>query len=110
MRIFSIFSMFISAYSFGCDNATEKYYTWASLKVFPEKVSSPITKAEAERKELNGEAYYIQLICDSGDVLMLTKRLNGAVFFQIDYLDNAEGIYGKITTNSNGDTTKYVHR
>ncbi|WP_045859843.1 hypothetical protein [Teredinibacter purpureus] len=102
--------MLFSGYSFSCDNATETYYTWANLKVFPETVSSPITKAEAERKESKGEAYYMQLVCDSGDLLMLTKRLNGAVFFQIDYLDNAEGIYGKITTNSNGDTTKYVRR
>jgi hypothetical protein len=109
MRIFILFSLFLSVNSFGCDNATESFYTWANLKVFPEKVSGEISSEEAKQREVNGEAYYVQLVCDSGDVLMLTKRLNGEVFFQIDYLDNAQGIYGKITTNAEGKTTKYVH-
>lgn len=93
-----------------CDNATESYFAWANLKVFPEKVSAPLSKAEAERREKAGEAYYIQLVCDSGDVLMLTKRHQQQIFFQIDYLSDADGIYGKLTTNSNGKVTEYVHR
>ena len=105
MRIFAILSLFISSYCFGCDNATENYYSWANLKVFPEKVSGSIDEKEARRRESKGEAYYIQLVCDSGDVLMLTKRLNGKVFFQIDYL----GKSGKITTAADGTVTKYVH-
>jgi len=109
MRILLLLSVFLSVNSFGCDNATERFYSWANLKVFPEKVSGELSSEEAKRRELNGEAYYIQLVCDSGDILMLTKRLNGKVFFQIDYLDNTKGIYGKITTNSEGKTTKYVH-
>lgn len=109
MRIFILLIVLLSVNSFGCDNATESFYSWANLKVFPEKVSGEISREEAKRREINGEAYYVQLVCDSGDVLMLKKRFNGEIFFQIDYLDNAKGIYGKITTNSEGKTTKYVH-
>jgi len=109
MRIFILLSLFLSVSSLACDNATESFYSWANLKVFPEKVSGEISNEEAKRREVNGEAYYIQLVCDSGDVMMLTKRFKGKVFFQIDYLDNAKGTYGKITTNSEGKSTKYVH-
>ena len=109
MRIYLLLSLFLSVNSFGCDNATEKFYSWANLKVFPEKVSNQISNAEAQKREHSGKSYYVQLVCDSGDILMLTKRLNGKVFFQIDYLDNAKGIYGKITTNSEGKITEYVH-
>jgi len=105
MRIFIALSLFFSSYCFACDNATEKYYSWANLKVFPEQVSGSIDKAEAQKRESKGEAYYIQLVCDSGDVLMLTKRLDRKVFFQIDYL----GKSGKITTAADGTVTKYVH-
>ncbi|WP_045856590.1 hypothetical protein [Teredinibacter purpureus] len=109
MRVYIFLSLFVSVNSFSCDNATEKYYSWANLKVFPEKVSGQIDKVEAEKREANGDAYYIQLVCDSGDILMLTKRFDSKVFFQIEYLDNSDGIYGKTITNSEGKTTKYVH-
>jgi len=93
-----------------CDNATESYFSSANLKVFPERVYDPIDKAEAERREKAGKAYYIQLVCDSGDVLMLTKRYQKKILFQFDYLDNADGIYGKLITDANGKVSEYDSR
>ncbi|WP_188149380.1 hypothetical protein [Teredinibacter waterburyi] len=108
MRILLVLSVFLSVNSFGCDNAAEEFYSWANLKVFPEEVSGELSSEEVARCKSKGKAYYVQLVCDSGDILMLTKWLDGKVFFQIEYLDDAKGIYGKVTTNSEGKATKYV--
>jgi len=102
MRKFIALFFLFSFSCLGCDNATIKYFSWANLKVFPEQVSNPITKEEADKREAKGEAYYMQLICDSGEIMQLTKRWNQKVFFQIDYLGDS----GKITTDINGKVTK----
>lgn len=77
--------------SMACDNSTLKYFSWAGLKTTPASMSGQITEAEARKRHDNGEAYYSQLTCNDGDVLSVTKYYDGKVFFNIDYMHQADG-------------------
>ena len=90
-----------------CDNAVAKAYAGAGLKVFPEVVSEAIDKKEVARKRKDGEGYYVQLVCDSGDILMLTRYIGKNMFFEIEYIYETKSIVGKRTAKSNGEVSEY---
>ncbi len=102
-----VFSFFLSNTTLGCDNVVEKTYAWAGLKVFPEVVSEAIDKKEVARKIKDGEGYYVQQVCGTGEVLMLTKYIGRDMFFQIEYIYESKGLVGKRTTKSNGEVVEY---
>jgi hypothetical protein len=93
-----------------CDNAVQKSYAGAGLKVFPEVVSEAIDDDEVARKKKAGEGYYVQLVCDSGEVLMLTKYVGKEKFFEIEYIYETRGLIGKRITKSSGEVSEYFSK
>jgi len=90
-----------------CDNVIATAYASAGLKVFPEVVSEEIDEKEVEWKRKGGVGYYVQLVCDSGDILKLTKYIGKDLFFEIEYIYEAKDLIGKRTTKSNGEVNEY---
>ncbi|WP_261841161.1 hypothetical protein [Aliamphritea ceti] len=102
-----LLSAFLPVVVLACDNAVETTYAAAGLKVFPEVVAEAIDEKEIARKRNDGEGYYVQLVCDSGEVLMLTKYIGKNMFFRIEYIYETKGLIGKRTTKSNGEVKEY---
>jgi hypothetical protein len=98
---------FITPNLFACDNATESYFSWANLKVVPANMSDPLDKIDIQKRKRSGESYYVQLSCDSGEVISVTKYLKGRVFISYEYLHQTDGRILILTTNPEGKVSKY---
>ncbi|WP_445362203.1 hypothetical protein ACJJIQ_13830 [Microbulbifer sp. ANSA003] len=107
IRMALFLSAFLPEVASSCGNNTEQAYAGAGLKIFPEVVTEAIDEKEVARKIREGEGYYIQLVCDSGEVLKLTKYIGKEKFFEIEYLYEDKVLIGKRTTKSNGEVFEY---
>lgn len=90
-----------------CDSKITNYYRNAEVNQFPAKPIDPITSADAEELEKNGDEYYIHVICNSGEPISLTKRWNKKLYFEVKYLYKDDKLIGQKSTNANGETNEY---
>ena len=94
-------------YTQACESKITTFYKNAELEKFPAEPFEPINKDEALKLEEQGDTYFVQVKCISGEPISLMKRWNKKMYFEIKYLYQDGRLIGQKSTNANGETNEF---
>lgn len=90
-----------SSMSAGITTGGPHYYESFKTKSLPEVPTGPISREEAQRRESTGSSYYIAYFNESGSLTKMTKRRNGHIDWESEYVYE-KGVLVQGRTSSHG--------